>query len=218
MNERVLRQLMCRELSTTPAADYCMRVQREVQPYMRRIVVEWMADVSLCAARTRHRMRAGVQRCACGYRSATAGCQLLGSIPVYRANLPDTAAGARHIVHVVGEQDQDAKAVRRVQAVSVHRRCRRNGPTHGCHPVTLRLFDTLQSWELLLLGRLNWDAASVTCVDFIEPFLARMRLPLDTANEVRVACRQVIYMMVKGVCVGLGLVFFTRQSLRGQHS
>ena len=44
LDERVLRQLTAREAQ--PLQDYCAHVQREVQPYMRRIVVDWMGDVS----------------------------------------------------------------------------------------------------------------------------------------------------------------------------
>ena len=44
-DDRVFRQLMAAEETTTPLRGYCASVQREVQPYMRKIVICWMFDV-----------------------------------------------------------------------------------------------------------------------------------------------------------------------------
>lgn len=126
-NDRVLRQLVAREQHCTPMAEYCTRVQREVQPYMRRIVVDWMSDVRgvACKLFALHTslycvLRAGVHRCARRCGGAAASRQLPRSISVGRADLPVTAAGASYCVHVAGEQDQNAQAVRRPQALPLH--------------------------------------------------------------------------------------------------
>ena len=44
----VLQTLLQRECDTLPTPDYCQAVQCEVKAPMRRVVVDWMDDVSVC--------------------------------------------------------------------------------------------------------------------------------------------------------------------------
>ena len=46
LNDRVLQALLRAEDKYLPAANYFKCVQREIAPYMRRIVATWMLEVS----------------------------------------------------------------------------------------------------------------------------------------------------------------------------
>lgn len=47
-DDRVLRSLMTIEDAFLPQASYFQRVQKELQPCMRRILATWMLEVSYC--------------------------------------------------------------------------------------------------------------------------------------------------------------------------
>ena len=46
LDERVFQNTLNLQLTTTPTCDYFTIVQRDVKPYMRKVVTSWMLEVS----------------------------------------------------------------------------------------------------------------------------------------------------------------------------
>lgn len=156
-DERVLESLLTIEHRFLPQCSYFQCVQKDIQPYMRRMVAAWMHEV--CEV---ERSEDDVFPLAINYLDRflavvpTRKCylQLLGAVCMFLAsklkdNLPLTA----------------------------EKLC-----MYTDNSITPR---ELLGWELVVLGKLKWNMASVTPNDFVEHILRRLPLPNEKLTVIR---------------------------------
>lgn len=158
-DNRVLDSLMKLEEHYTPSSDYFKIIQKEITPYMRRLVVQWMFevceeqrsedDVFLLAVNIFDRFLSIVN-------IRKNQLQLLGTTCMF------IASKSRETIPLTAE-----KLV-----------------IYTDNSVTL---EELLNWEILVLNRLRWDINAVLPNQFLEYLLARLELPkcLDKDTDIR---------------------------------
>ncbi|NXE45173.1 CCND1 protein, partial [Casuarius casuarius] len=156
LNDRVLQTMLKAEETCSPSVSYFKCVQKEILPYMRKMVATWMLEVCMFRrflCKLRHRKELGLR--AAPPSAATRG-------PPSRNNFSGTAhlcmSGANHIFPLLL-------------------------PLLFFFPLSSLLF--LQQMELLLVNKLKWNLAAMTPHDFIEHFLTKMPLAEDTKQIIR---------------------------------
>lgn len=70
-------------------------------------------------------------------------------------------------------------------------------------------FCVFQDWELVVLGKLKWNMASVIPNDFIEHIIRRLPLPKDKLAMVRKHTLTFIALCATGKCISLCAAFLT---------
>ncbi|KAF7694195.1 G1/S-specific cyclin-D2b [Silurus meridionalis] len=156
-NDRVLRSLLEVEDTFLPQPFYFQSVQKDLKPYMRRIVATWMLEVCeeeeceeevfLLAVNYLDRFLSAVQ-------TKKSCLQLLGAVCLFLAS-----------------------KMKSNQPLSARKLC-----LYTDNSITSQ---DLLSWELIVLGKLKWNLAAVTPHDFVEHILHKLPLPQDRVTLIR---------------------------------
>jgi len=148
-DERVLERLLKLEDHYIPQCDYFKVLQKEIMPYMRKLVVTWMFEVceeQRCEEDVFPLSVNLLDRFLSVVEIRKAQLQLLGSVCMF------LSSKLKETVPLTAE-----KLV-----------------IYTDNSVTL---DELLNWEILVLNKLRWDIAAVVPNDFIEYLFSRMVIP-----------------------------------------
>ncbi|XP_029351292.1 G1/S-specific cyclin-D2b isoform X1 [Echeneis naucrates] len=152
LDERVLQSLLTIEDRYVPQCSYFQRVQKDIQPYMRRMIAvceeeKCNEDVFPLAINYLDRFLAMMS-------TTKSYLQLLGSVCMFLSSkLKDS------------------------RPLSAEKLC-----MYTDNSITTR---ELLDWELVVLGKLKWNMASVIPNDFIDHILHRLPIPKDKLQMVR---------------------------------
>jgi len=148
-DERVLERLLKLEDHYIPRCDYFKILQKEIKPYMRKLVVTWMFEVceeQKCEDDVFPLSVNLLDRFLSVVEIRKSQLQLLGTTCMF------LASKVKETVPLTAE-----KLV-----------------IYTDNSITL---DELLNWEILVLNRLHWDIAAVVPNDFFEYIFSRMELP-----------------------------------------
>ncbi|KAM7367219.1 hypothetical protein PAMP_015136 [Pampus punctatissimus] len=205
-DDRVLQSLLTIEDSFLPQSTYLQRVQKDIHPYMRRMVAGWMHEVC-----EEEKCNEDVFPLAINYLdrflavmpTRKSYLQLLGAVCMFLAsklkdNRPlsaeklcmytDNSITPRELLDAQRRQREPVKYVTALpcnehttagcSAGREKSECRGGGV--GCVGAAVQ-----EDWELVVLGKLKWNMASVIPNDFIEHIMRRLPLPKDKLAMVR---------------------------------
>ncbi|KAI4882991.1 hypothetical protein NFI96_015801 [Prochilodus magdalenae] len=156
-DDRVLHSLLTVEDKFLPQGLYFSRVQRDIQPYMRRIVATWMLEVC-----EEEKCDEDVFPLAVNYLD-----RFLAAVPIKKCYLQLLGAVCLFL----------ASKLKSCQPLSAKKLC-----IYTDNSITSQ---ELLEWELLVLGKLKWNMAAVTPHDFIEHILCKLPLPEDRLPLIR---------------------------------
>ncbi|XP_057242908.1 G1/S-specific cyclin-D3 [Malurus melanocephalus] len=156
-DRRVLQNLLSLEERYSPRVSYFQCVQRDIQPYMRRMLAFWMLEVC-----EEQKCEEEVFPLAMNYVD-----RYLSSVAVQKSHLQLLGAVCMLL----------ASKLRETMPLSVEKLC-----IYTDNSVTPQ---ELQHWELLVLEKLKWDLVSVIANDFVAHILHRLPLPADRAELVK---------------------------------
>ncbi|XP_066525195.1 LOW QUALITY PROTEIN: G1/S-specific cyclin-D2b [Hoplias malabaricus] len=156
-NDRVLQSLLTVEDKFLPQAPYFSRVQKDIQPFMRRIVATWMLEVC-----EEEKCDEEVFPLAINYLD-----RFLAAVPTKKSYLQLLGAVCLFL----------ASKLKSSQPLSAKKLC-----LYTDNSITSQ---ELLKWELLVLGKLKWNMAAVTPHDFIEHILGKLPLPEDRLTLIR---------------------------------
>ncbi|XP_048864452.1 G1/S-specific cyclin-D2-like [Brienomyrus brachyistius] len=156
-DDRVLQSLLTIEEKFIPQYSYFKCVQRDIQPYMRRMVATWMLEVC-----EEQKCEEEVFPLAMNYLDrylsvqATRKChlQLLGAVCMFLAS-----------------------KLKETRPLTAEKLC-----IYTDNSIKTQ---ELLEWELVVLGKLKWNLAAVTPNDFIEHIVRKLPLPKDKLALVR---------------------------------
>ncbi|XP_077399333.1 G1/S-specific cyclin-D2-like [Vanacampus margaritifer] len=156
-DDRVLQNLLTVEDSFLPQCSYFQRVQKDIEPYMRRVVAGWMLEV--CEAENSEE---DIFPLAINYLD-----RFLAVMPTKKNYLQLLGAVCMFL----------ASKLKDSRPISAEKLC-----MYTDNSITpLELLD----WELLVLGKLRWNMAAVTPNDFVEQIMRRLPLPEDKVSMIR---------------------------------
>ncbi|KAF4079500.1 hypothetical protein AMELA_G00178780 [Ameiurus melas] len=156
-DDRVLQSLLTIEDMFLPQAPYFQRVQKDLQPYMRRVVATWMLEV--CEEED---CEQEVFLLAVNYLD-----RYLSVVPTKKSCLQLLGAVCLFL----------ASKLKSYQPLSAKKLCLYTENSITCQE--------LLTWELMVLGKLKWNLAAVTPHDFIEHILRKLPLPEDRVELIR---------------------------------
>ncbi|XP_030576549.1 G1/S-specific cyclin-D2-like [Archocentrus centrarchus] len=156
-DDRVLQSLLTIEDRFLPQCSYFQRVQKDIQPYMRRMVAGWMHEV--CEEEKRNE---DVFPLAINYLD-----RFLAVMPMRKSYLQLLGAVCIFL----------ASKLKDCRLISAEKLC-----MYTDNSITPR---ELLDWELVVLGKLKWNMASVIPNDFIEHIIRRLPLPKEKVAMVR---------------------------------
>ena len=148
-DDRVLRNLLICEEKCIPNCRYFNVVQKEIKPYMRRMVTTWMIEV--CQEQN---CEEEVFPLAVNYLD-----RFLSVVPTRKSNLQLLGAVCMLIASKLKEETP----------LSCEKLCIYTDNSITCQ----ELFD----WEILVLQNLKWDLCAITPYDFLEKICSRLSLP-----------------------------------------
>ncbi|CAJ0938292.1 unnamed protein product [Ranitomeya imitator] len=157
LTERVLRTMLKAEETCGPSTSYFKCVQREILPYMRKIVATWMLEVC-----EEQKCEEEVFPLAMNYLD-----RFLSVEPLKKNRLQLLGATCMFL----------ASKMKETIPLTAEKLCIYTD--NSIRPEELLIM------ELLILNKLKWDMASVTPHDFIEHFLYKMPLTDDTKQIIR---------------------------------
>ncbi|KAM4651803.1 G1/S-specific cyclin-D1-like [Discoglossus pictus] len=157
LQSRVLRKLLAAEDKYIPSAGYFQCVQKEVHPYMRRMLTSWMLEV--CED----------QRCGEEVFPLAVNCldRFLSIVPVEKRRLQLLGATCLLL----------ATKLKETHPMTTESLC-----MYSDYCFTE---NELRSMELLVLNKLKWDIEAVTPREFLPHFLALLHIPQEKMNLVR---------------------------------
>ncbi|MCI4388898.1 hypothetical protein PGIGA_G00091420 [Pangasianodon gigas] len=156
-DDRVLQSLLTIEDAFLPQASYFQRVQKDLQPYMRRIVATWMLEVC-----EEEECEEEVFLLAVNYLD-----RFLSAVPTKKSYLQLLGAVCLFL----------ASKLKSYRPLSAKKLC-----LYTDNSITSQ---ELLDWELIVLGKLKWNLAAVTPHDFIEHILRKLPLPEDRVALIR---------------------------------
>ncbi|XP_034091760.1 G1/S-specific cyclin-D2-like [Gymnodraco acuticeps] len=156
-DDRVLQSLLTIEERFLPQCTYFQRVQKDIQPYMRRMVAVWMHEVC-----EEEKSNEDVFPLAINYLD-----RFLAVTPTRKTYLQLLGAVCIFL----------ASKLKDCRPISAEKLC---VYTEGS--ISSR---ELLDWELVVLGKLKWNMASVIPNDFIEHIVRRLPLPKEKLAIVR---------------------------------
>lgn len=156
-DDRVLQSLLTIEDRFLPQCSYFQRVQKDIQPYMRRMVAGWMHEVC-----EEEKSNEDVFPLAINYLD-----RFLAVMPTRKSYLQLLGAVCMFL----------ASKLKDCRPLSAEKLC-----MYTDNSITPR---ELLDWELVVLGKLKWNMASVIPNDFIEHIIRRLPLPKDKLAMVR---------------------------------
>ncbi|XP_034019102.1 G1/S-specific cyclin-D2-like isoform X1 [Thalassophryne amazonica] len=156
-DDRVLQSLLTIEDRFLPQCSYFQRVQKDIQPYMRQMVAGWMHEVC-----EEEKSNEDVYPLAINYLD-----RYLAVVPTRKSHLQLLGAVCMFLASKLKEN----------RPLSVEKLCMY---TDNC--ITAR---ELLEWELVVLGKLKWNMASVIPNDFVDHIIRRLPLPKDKLAMVR---------------------------------
>ncbi|CAL1568516.1 unnamed protein product [Knipowitschia caucasica] len=156
-DDRVFQSLLTLEERFLPQSSYFQRVQKDIQPIMRRMVASWMHEVC-----EEEKSNEDVFPLAINYLD-----RYLTVMPIRKCYLQLLGAVCMFL----------ASKIKDSRPLSAEKLC-----MYTDHSITPQ---ELLDWELVVLGKLKWNMASVIPNDFIEHLLHRLSLPKDKVALVR---------------------------------
>ncbi|XP_017687703.1 PREDICTED: G1/S-specific cyclin-D3 isoform X1 [Lepidothrix coronata] len=156
-DRRVLQNLLSLEERYSPRVSYFQCVQRDIQPYMRRMLAVWMLEVC-----EEQKCEEEVFPLAMNYVD-----RFLSSVPVQKNRLQLLGAVCMLL----------ASKLRETMPLTVEKLC-----IYTDNSITPQ---QLLHWELLVLEKLKWDLVSVIANDFLPHILHRLPLPPDNVELVK---------------------------------
>lgn len=156
-DDRVLQNLLTVEERFLPQCSYFQRVQKDIQPFMRRMVASWMHEVC-----EEEKSNEDVFPLAINYLD-----RFLDVMPTRKSYLQLLGAVCMFL----------ASKIKDFRPLSAEKLC-----MYTDNSITPQ---ELLDWELVVLGKLKWNVASVIPNDFIEHIIQRLTLPKDKVAMVR---------------------------------
>ncbi|XP_072278178.1 G1/S-specific cyclin-D1 isoform X2 [Pyxicephalus adspersus] len=157
LTDQVLRTMLKAEENCCPSANYFKCVQKEILPYMRKIVATWMLEVC-----EEQKCEEEVFPLAMSFLD-----RFLSVEPLKKSRLQLLGATCMFL----------ASKMKETIPLTAEKLCIYTD--NSIRPEELLLM------ELVILNKLKWDMASVTPHDFIEHFLNKMSLTEDTKQIIR---------------------------------
>ncbi|KAK5848949.1 hypothetical protein PBY51_008628 [Eleginops maclovinus] len=156
-DDRVLQSLLTIEDRFLPQCSYFQRVQKDIQPYMRRMVAGWMHEVC-----EEEKTNEYVFPLAINYLD-----RYLAVVPTRKSYLQLLGA----VCIFLSSKLKDCRPL------SAEKLC-----VYTDNSISPR---ELLDWELVVLGKLKWNIASVIPNDFIEHIIRRLPLPKEKLAIIR---------------------------------
>ncbi|XP_015266676.1 PREDICTED: G1/S-specific cyclin-D2 isoform X1 [Gekko japonicus] len=150
-DERVLRNLLAVEERYLPSCSYFKCVQRDIQPFMRRMVATWMLEVceeQKCEEEVFPLAMNYLDRFLAVVPTPKCHLQLLGAVCIF------LASKLKETIPLTAEK------------LCIY-------TDNSVRP------QELLDWELVVLGKLKWNLAAITPHDFIEHILRKLPFPRD---------------------------------------
>ncbi|XP_056367319.1 G1/S-specific cyclin-D3 [Oenanthe melanoleuca] len=156
-DRRVLQNLLSLEERYSPRVSYFQCVQRDIQPYMRKMLAFWMLEVC-----EEQKCEEEVFPLAMNYVD-----RYLSSVAVHKNHLQLLGAVCMLL----------ASKLRETMPLTVEKLC-----IYTDNSITPQ---ELLHWELLVLEKLKWDLVSVIANDFLPHILHQLPLPPDRLELVK---------------------------------
>ncbi|XP_037266165.1 G1/S-specific cyclin-D3 isoform X1 [Falco biarmicus] len=156
-DRRVLQNLLSQEERYSPSVSYFHCVQREIKPYMRKMLAFWMLEVceeQKCEEEVFPLAMNYVDRYLSSVSTRKSHLQLLGAVCMLLAS-----------------------KLRETMPLTVEKLC-----IYTDNSITPQ---QLLDWEVLVLEKLKWDLVSVIANDFLAHILHRLPLPKDKMELVK---------------------------------
>ncbi|XP_010765791.1 G1/S-specific cyclin-D2, partial [Notothenia coriiceps] len=156
-DDRILQNLLTIEERFLPQYSYFKGVQKDIQPFMRRMVATWMLEVC-----EEQKCEEEVFPLAMNYLD-----RFLAVVPTKKCNLQLLGAVCMFL----------ASKLKETRPLTAEKLCIYTD--NSIRP------QELLEWELVVLGKLKWNLAAVTPNDFIEHIVRRLPLPEDKLALIR---------------------------------
>uniref|UniRef100_UPI00398F2F13 G1/S-specific cyclin-D3 n=1 Tax=Pristiophorus japonicus TaxID=55135 RepID=UPI00398F2F13 len=156
-DHRVLQNLLHTEDRYIPRTSYFKCVQKEIEPYMRKMVAFWMLEVC-----EEQKCEEEVFLLAMNYLD-----RFLSSVPTRKCHLQLLGAVCMFL----------ASKLKETIPLTAEKLC-----IYTDNSITP---EDLLDWEIVVLGKLKWDLSAITPNDFIEHILGKLAFPVDKLELIK---------------------------------